>query len=159
MNNDEIKISKEPLPAKVQEFMECVPKSEQHGVYHIETVDINGNKTGEAFALNLMTNYGVNKQFASNDTLYYNIYIGTSTELPTLENNTIRTPFVTNSATMVNTDLVKYPSKYNKETHILTQRYKRSYGYFDYNYSGITEDVEITEIGLGEAYNRLSYHS
>lgn len=159
MINDEIKISKEPLPVEVQEFMDRVPKSEHHGVYHIETVDIDGNKTGEAFALNLMTNYGVNKQFASNNTLYYNIYIGTSTELPTLENNTIRTPFVTNSANGNDTSLVSYPSKYNKETHILTQRYKRAYGYFDYNYSGITEDVEITEIGLGEAYNRLYYHS
>ena len=159
MINDEIKISKEPLPVEVQEFMDRVPKSEHHGVYHIETVDINGNKTGEAFALNLMTNYGVNKQFQNSYYNNYYIYIGTSTELPTLENNTIRTPFVTNSATMVNTDLVKYPSKYNKETHILTQRYKRSYGYFDYNYSDITEDVEITEIGLGEEYNKLYYHS
>ena len=159
MINDEIKISKEPFPTEVQEFMDRVPKSEHHGVYHIETVDINGNKTGEAFALNLMTNYGVNKQFQNSYYNNYYIYIGTSTELPTLENNTIRTPFVTNSATMVNTDLVKYPSKYNKETHILTQRYKRSYGYFDYNYSGITEDVEITEIGLGEEYNKLYYHS
>ena len=45
MINDEIKISKEPLPVEVQEFMDRVPKSEHHGIYHIETVDIDGNKT------------------------------------------------------------------------------------------------------------------
>ena len=160
MNNDEIKMSKELLPVKVQEFMDRVPKSEQHGVYHIETIDINGNKTGEAFALNLMTNYGVNRMFSNvNDTGYFYIFIGTGTEAPTLDNNTIRTPFITSSATMMDTNVTQYPSKYNKKTHILTQRYKRAYGYFDYNYSGVTENVEITEIGIGNSYNSLKYHS
>lgn len=131
-----------------------------HNVYFIQTTDIDGNVTGEAYAVNLMTNYGFKQLYTkgtANDV--YNIFIGGGEGTPTLTNTSMFSPITTSGSVTSNTTKTSYPITYDKETGVITRRSRVYVGYFDYNITGIAEPRNITEIGYGISTTKLFTHS
>lgn len=144
------------MPSAVQSFINNVKSCENHGIYHMETYDMNGNKTGEAFGMNLVTNLGMNNILRNNYSWNrFYIFIGESDESAGVESNTIKQPFETSGGLDTDTTTLAYTPIYDKEKHILSRWIKVSYAYFDYNYNGKTTVSQIKEVGVGDAYNQL----
>ena len=135
-----------------------------HNIYLLQTMDMYGNITGEAYGINLMTDYGLNKIYKNGSSTSYGskyIYIGSGTEEPVSTNNTLYSPITTNGSTHANgyNSTSVYGMAYDSTSKIVSCRKRMYIGYFDYNISGITQDTDITEIGYGEAYNKLHTHA
>ena len=172
IKNDEMMCS-DDFPESLRRFSENINKknpglhSENHNLYLLQTTDRDGNVTGEAYGMNLMTNWGFNIMYYTH-TLngYYTnfisgccIFIGNGTDEPVLTNNALYSPIITTGSTNVSITRSFYPFTYNSNTDIATVRLKNYQGYFDYNLSGITEDKEITEIGYGKSTTQLFTHT
>lgn len=171
---DEIITSKEEFPSSLIEFSKAWNKKNpdksdamNHNLYLLQTVDRDGNITGEAYGMNLMTTNGFNKLYTanggSNSDLY--LYIGSGDTTPTLADTSITTPITTTGSThySIGNDYyyseLLYGTRYDAETNIVSAQKREYRGYFDYNISGISTDTEIKEIGYGKAYNNLYTHA
>ena len=174
MKMDEIITSKEEFPSSLIEFSKAWNKKNpnksdamNHNLYLLQTVDRDGNITGEAYGMNLMTTNGFNKLYTANggsiSDLY--LYIGSSDTTPTLADTSITTPITTTGSThySIGKDYyyseLLYGTRYDAETNIVSAQKREYRGYFDYNISGISTDTEIKEIGYGKAYNNLYTHA
>ena len=130
-----------------------------HNVYFLQTTDVYGNVTGEAYGINLMTNYGFSDIFINNRDTYLNLYIGDGTEMPTVDNKALFSPIVTTASTVIDHTKYRYPLRYDKENGIVTGVVRPYVGYFDYNLTNITEPREITEFGYGISHTNLYTHA
>ena len=163
VQNDEIPESLKKFEKAWDSSMKSRLPSSSHNLYLLQTVDMEGNITGEAYGVNLMTNKGFQSAYYD-DNIYYRscvIFIGEGTDVPTLDNYSLY-KYITQQGTTNDTNSHSrsiYGALYDKETGIISIREKVYSGYFDYNISGIEEDKEITEIGFGTAYNKLMTHS
>ncbi len=137
-----------------------------HNMYILESYDREGNKTAEAYGLNVLTNTGMARNFGSDvnigciitDTT--KLFIGSGTTDPTPTDTTLETPITTTAA--ITSDygyLSRYPMTYDSDTDTLSQAIHVYTGYFDYSISGITEDKEIHELGLGDSITNLWTHA
>jgi hypothetical protein len=159
--------SNESLPEGLIRFCESYDKnhpnkvsSMNHNLYLLQTIDRDGNITGEAYGMNLMTDTGFNQAYkAGVSASSENIYIGDGTDTPVVTNNALYSPIITTGSTKVSSSTSTYGMTYDSTTGIISQRQKMYEGYFDYNISGITEEKTITEIGYGLAYNNLQTHT
>ena len=169
IKNDEMMCS-DDFPESLKRFSENINKknpglhSENHNLYLLQTTDRDGNVTGEAYGMNLMTNYGFNIMYYTHSAQFigensYSIYIGNGTDEPTLTNNALYSPITTTGSTYVSITRFLYPFTYNSNTDIATANILNYKGYFNYNISGITEDKEITEIGYGKSTTNLYTHT
>ena len=172
IKNDEMMCS-DDFPESLRRFSENINKknpglhSENHNLYLLQTTDRDGNVTGEAYGMNLMTNFGFNIMYYTHELNGYYvrftsdayIFIGNGTDEPVLTNNALYSPIITTGSTYVSITRSYYPFTYNSNTDIATVRLKNYQGYFDYNLSGITEDKEITEIGYGKSTTQLFTHT
>lgn len=72
-----------------------------HNIYLLQTMDMYGNITGEAYGINLMTDYGLNEIYKNGSSASYSkyIYIGSGTEEPVSTNSTLYSPITTNGST------------------------------------------------------------
>ena len=82
MKMDEIITSKEEFPSSLIEFSKAWNKKNpnksdamNHNLYLLQTVDRDGNITGEAYGMNLMTTNGFNKIYTASGGWYTEIYI------------------------------------------------------------------------------------
>ena len=168
IKNDEMMCS-DDFPESLKRFSENINKknpglhSENHNLYLLQTTDKDGNVTGEAYGMNLMTNYGFKRSYYDNNEFAesnsYSIFIGNGTDEPTLTNNALYSPIITTGSTYVEITRSYYPFTYNSNTDIATVNKSNYKGYFDYNISGITENKEITEIGYGSSATQLFTHT
>jgi len=168
MQNENINYaSYEDMPESVRKFMEEFPNANTHNIYHLESYDVNGNKTDEGFGVNLLTNYGLDRLGKSMNDYFY-IYIGTGideTHQPSIENSSMYNRLGTGylSISSWSTSDTQYTLQYDSSTHLLTQRFRifNNNSYFDYNYANLTEPTAITEIGVadGNYTDRLMYHA
>ena len=138
--------------------------SANHNLYLLQTTDIDGNVTGEAYGVNLMTNLGLDKIYKNGSNTSYaskRIYIGSGSDAPALTNNSLYSPITTSGSTHSSdyNSISTYGMTYDSVNKIVGCRKRMYKGYFDYNISGVTQDVEITEIGYGTAYNALHTHA
>lgn len=149
---------------KIQEFYDNWKKKHGstkdifgHNIYYIETVDREGNTTGEAFGLNILTNYFFYQLIGWSRPIYDSlrgVYIGNGlTEHTVLSPDDvaiISTPWnqkaieVDNNATM---DSYRYMSWDNDNQVLICTRYLLKC-YFDYVLGSISESFEVNEIGI-----------
>lgn len=146
-------------------------------VYDIKTVDMDGNVVEQKFGLNLMTDYGFQRAYVygygyaygGDPTNYLLIWIGEGTDIPKYDNTSLYGRFTT-STPQGSTGFYPWSKSnidgmcYDKETNTCSITRKGQYGYYDYNITGldgnvITEDKYIREIGIGEAWNKLTMHA
>lgn len=135
-----------------------------HNMYVLESFDLDGNKTGEAYGINVMTNAGMTYCFDSSASSYgylnqQKVYIGSGTTDPAPADTAIETPITTTAATRIENSNTRYPMEYDSSTDTITQSVYVYSGYFDYNISGITEDKEIHELGIGTSSTNLFTHA
>lgn len=130
-------------------------------LYVIQKTDMDGNVTGEYYGMNMMTDYGMSQYFGSSSPSFpTNIYIGNGTGSFNHTTNTLISPVITTASTSSNTTIsYNYPLYYDSNSGLITCVCKFLEAYFDYNISGITDSITVTEYGLGTAYNALWTHS
>lgn len=167
---------------------ECYNDENPHfnNVYHIQSIDEHGNVTNECFGKNIITDWGMEHvigDFNTYDTSYY-LLIGTGTGSIDRSSNNLITPF--SSCRSSNSNIwigsigydsierlsqqftpITYDSVTGASTQYISLGENNTPYIFDYNLDGITEDLTITEIGLGRNTpatvtadnNRLVTHS
>ena len=157
------------MPESVAKFCDTI--GDFGNVYHMYTVDMDGNIVNEAFGKNVITDYGLLNRWKSHDSYYLKLYVGNSTDEPTLDGQSMINKVITVDAIKVQSsswnpasiDISKFPIKYIPATDghgaIMTQRFQLAKFYYDYNITDVTEDIVITEIGLGESDTTLYSHS
>lgn len=148
-----------------------------HNIYLIRSEDRDGNITGEAFALNVTKDNYFYGEFdagsaASTSTSGYatTIFIGDG-EYDVNEDvdpatTTFRHTTYSGSATISNVKITKLNNSTvywdNDNQWLYVDSFIIS-GYYDYNLSGITTDMNITEIGIGTSsggsINNLALHA
>jgi len=154
--------SEKELPDSVRKFINNVHRAGYDNIYHVRSVDIDGTIIDEKFGMNVMTNKGLKIMFGSisANTRYMWTGLNNDVEPQTTDTSITEVSPFPNSMKTGTLAFTAYPSVYHPETHILTSlclRYQDFY--YDYNYSGITEDVEIKEIGYGTSPTDLSMHA
>lgn len=129
-------------------------------LYVIQKTDINGNLIDEYYGMNMMTDYGMSQYFVSGNSFPTNIYIGDGTGSFNHTSNSLISPTTINPSTVSDKTIsYAYPLYYDKISGLVTCVCKYLTAYFDYNISGITDPISVTEYGLGTAYNALWTHS
>lgn len=172
------------LPEKINQFIDNYNKNNKtkdantNNIYHIISEDINGNIVDEHFALNVITNAGMTKYQKSeykgamcykylyddnaNGGMFFGIGSGTPsvTDTSLFTNSTYTTP---TKEYCSSSEYDKYRNifsmTYDPETDIITQHIKIATYVLDYNLSGITENIPITEIGIGPSITNLYFHA
>lgn len=165
--NEEILCSNDQFPEGLLKFIDSWntknpnrTSANNHNLYLFQTIDMDGNVTNEAYGMNLMTktwfeNIYAKGTYPSNP----GIFIGSSDVDPALSDTALGSAIITTKTIDSNTNVTKYGMIYDSTTKICSQRVRVYVGYYDYNISGITSDVEIKEVGYGPAYNNLITHA
>jgi hypothetical protein len=158
------------LPKELEQFQESMCKkygsmSCNHNMYHIKLEDLSGN-VEDYFGMNVMTNYYFDEVGYSGNSIgseWKYVWIGNGIDAshqPSRDNKIMFNPIVKSSNILTTADKNSmYPVKYNATTGDVTQPYLINETVYDYNISGINEDIECNEIGFGPAYNNLYSHS
>ena len=135
-----------------------IPKGfELKNIYHFETWDKDGNKTGEAYGDNIITNSGLESWNDGYNTPDERIYFGTGTGTPKNTDTGMFSQFYL--STSGSNAYVEYAQEYNPETGIITQKYRTLNNIkVPYNISGVTTDRNITEFGFGSQWGALYTH-
>lgn len=166
MDKNTSNMSSESFPRGLMELCNNVGNATYHNLYLLQTVDRDGNITGEAYGMNLMTDTGLNNSWNSpvtaNSSDIRKVTVGSGDTDPTLNDTTLTSPLFNGlQATYININESNTPLIYNPLTKIITGRRQVCYCYYDYNISGITTDVEIREIGVqfGNNVSSICTHS
>lgn len=129
-------------------------------IYVIKKEDENGNVIDEYFCKNMLTDYGMTQFFINNTSFPTSLYIGNGSGSFNHTTQTLLSLITTNPATVSSsTNSYVYPLYYDKISGLITVVSKYMECYFDYNLTGITSDVSITEYGIGSSSNALWTHS
>jgi len=156
-----------PIDEKYQRAMEFAKHfkhenktSSISNVYVIQVKDLDGNVVDEKYGMNLMTNYGMSQYFVSKANWPTNFYIGNGSGTFNHTTNVILSPITTNPATVTSSSKsYAYPVYYDSLSGVITTTVKFLEVYFNYNIDGVTGPVDISEYGIGTAYNALWTHS
>ena len=176
--NDKMDIQKcscgDDIPSSLKTFCDNYKKkygkeASLHNLYLLQTTDMNGNITGEAYGINLMTNLGF-QNFTNNkslDLVNCKMYIGSGDVEPTLTDTTLTSAITSVGSTRVSgmtfgysgDEIIQYPSSYDSTTGIYSKKWQVYIGYFDYNITDITEDQNIREVGFGSSVTNIYTHA
>lgn len=125
-----------------------IPKGyELKNIYHFETWDKDGNKTGEAYGDNIITSEGLRLWNSGRYTPGASVWLGTGTGTPKTTDTDMFSSFY--RITSVSDAYAVYPQEYDSATGMITQKF-RIYNNIvvPYNIDGVTTDTNITEFGL-----------
>jgi len=134
------------------------PNSGFSNLYVARRIDRNGNVIDEKYGMNLMTDYGMKQFFTLEQNFPTSFYVGNGTTTFTVETNVMagKIPGLTQAA--INSDTNKYygyPTYFasadslSGDTGLITCVMKYLSCYYDYNISGLSNPVSITEYGIG----------
>lgn len=125
-----------------------IPKGyELKNIYHFETWDKDGNKTGEAYGDNIITSNGLHYWADGYYSPSARVWLGTGTGTPKTTDTSMFSSFY--RVTSTNNAYAQYPQEYDSETGIITQKFRIYNGIVvPYNVDGVTTDTNITEFGL-----------
>lgn len=147
------------MPNNLKMFERNIERGYLHNIYLLQTIDSEGNITGEAYGRNLMTDFGMNKIWRGSPTEQF-LYVGGGDQTPRLDNKSLYVPYVELSSAITTSRSEKIePFEYDKTTHMYSCKVKILECYFDYNVDGVTEDLDIKEFGYGSSYDNLTFHS
>lgn len=123
-----------------------------HNIYHLVSEDRDGNITGEAFGINVMTDLGFSRAYLNSDDYYQTtayMYLGDgdtqNTDIDPASSSMIHLISST-SATITDANWSYSGGKWIPEKESTREQYRLVIGYFDYTVW--SEDHEVTEIGL-----------
>ena len=150
------------FPESLSRFEKTIPHGEAHNIYLIQTHDMNGNLTGEAYGKNLLTDNGLYK--LNTNSYYLYMWVGDSDQEPTLDKCAINGNCIfANSMTVINEDRAVLPMTFDSETRLMSSRARIRQDYYDYNPAlksgAVSEDYYIREFGIGNSQTDLYYHS
>ena len=150
------------FPESLSRFEKTIPHGEAHNIYLIQTHDMNGNLTGEAYGKNLLTDNGLYKLNTNNYYLY--MWVGDSDQEPVLDKCAINGNIIfANSMAVINEDRAVLPMTFDSETRLMSSRARIRQDYYDYNPAlksgAVSEDYYIREFGIGPSQTDLFYHS
>ena len=129
-------------------------------LYVLTLTDKDGNIVDEKYGSNLLTDYGISQWLTTSTNFPTTIYIGNGTDNFGVASNTLVAPLTTTGSTVSSSTIdYKYPLYYDSITGLVTCTCKFASVYFPASTSGLTEDVRVTEYGLGTAYNLLWTHA
>lgn len=117
-------------------------------LYVIRTEDMDGNITAERYATNLITNNGlvnITTDSTGINKIRY-IRIGSGTQEPSYSDTGLIAGY--NITAIMDQADEYYPVQYDSVSDTLYQHRRMGSFTFDYNISGITEDLVINELGL-----------
>ena len=157
----------EQLDPKFQRAMEFAKhfKKRHRGtsisnLYVIQAIDRDGNIVDEKYGMNLLTNYGMNQYFVQNQSFPTKLYIGNGSGSFNHTSNALVNALTTKESTLLSaTKSYAYPVYYDPIEGLVTTVMKYMEVYFGYTVDGITGPVDISEYGIGTAYNQLFTHS
>lgn len=159
------------MPDSVKQFEENYLKNHpdeselSHNIYHLVSEDRDGNITGEAFGINVLTDRGFSDMYTSSSYSEANnsrLYLGDG-EFETIDptSSTMVHAISTSSANMTNTDFTHNYTRYIPEMQANKVQWRLCIGWFDYTVW--SEDKTVTEIGISsnnnQSINVLKYHA
>lgn len=135
-----------------------------HSIYHLQTIDRDGNVTSERFAMNLLTNTGFNRLSGSSnsdDGSQVKLWIGKTPDGQTLPPPTYNDTALTSRITTIqpvdwNDTRYTYVSRsknmfalqFDRDSGLIYQRSTVGSFMYEYNPSGFPDSVDISEVGL-----------
>ena len=130
-------------------------------IYVAKTVDKDGNVTDVKYGKNMMTDHGMEQYFVSNKTFPTNMYIGQGSTDVGFNHTTceILDRFDCVSTLVSDSKSYAYPMYYDKVSGLVTCVCRALQVKFPLNISGISDDIRITEYGIGTAWDKLWTHS
>lgn len=130
-------------------------------IYVAKTVDKHGNVTDVKYGKNMMTDHGMSEYFVSNAEFPTNMYIGQGSTDVGFNHTTceILDRFDCVSTLVSATRDYAYPMYYDKVSGLVTCVCKALQVKFPLNIEGISDDIRITEYGIGTAWDQLWTHS
>lgn len=156
------------MDPKFQRLMEFAKNFKQtnktstlSNMYVLQTVDKDGNVLDEKYGMNIFTNYGMSQYFVSKANFPTNLYIGNgSGTFNHASEPVLLSPIITTPASSTSTvKSYAYPLYYDNLEGIITCVMKYMDVNFPYTVSGLDAPVDISEYGIGTAYNQLWTHS
>lgn len=130
-----------------------------HNIYLLQTVNMDGDVVDEKFAVNLITTAGMDKSFCNEGlNQFRDLYIGSGTGTPSVSDTGLFNLITTSPAVVSDNKHYILPLTYDSANGIIIGTRNILSCYFDYNISGITESVNITEIGY-KNYSSLLTHA
>ena len=172
-----------PIHEKIENFaknynsINGTTKASHNNIYYIKCENEKGEITNEYYSLNVMTNAGMTK-YRTIGMLYWNylhnssssggLFLGSGSTEPSITDTTLTTPCAyttpckdknsSHSAYNYNSYIISGLT-YNPITDLITQRVLIYQCVFDYNLTGITENMTVREIGIGPSITNLYYHA
>ena len=130
-------------------------------IYVAKTVDKNGKVTDVKYGKNMMTDHGMSEYFVNNANFPSNMYIGQGSTDTGFNHTTceILDRFDCVSTLVSAERDYAYPMYYDKVSGLVTCVCKALQVKFPLNISGISDDIRITEYGIGTAWDKLWTHS
>ena len=129
-------------------------------LYVLTLTDKDGNIIDEKYGSNLLTDYGISQWMTTSTDFPTTVYIGNGTDNFGVSSNTLVSALTTTGSTVSSSTInYKYPLYYDSITGLVTCTCKFASVYFPATTTGLTEDVRVTEYGLGTAYNLLWTHA
>ena len=147
------------LPDSLNDFLEknLDLNAEGHNIYHIQSVDKDGNVTNEAFGLNTMTYSGLWYLYQNSaywpDSEYSShwrgrLWLGSGTSEPDKNSDVLEAPStVITTQPVINAIWNDTPAEvYDSVSETLSSTVKIGQNYYDYNISGVNSDYSFSEI-------------
>lgn len=130
-----------------------------HNMYYLVSEDRDGNITNEGFAVNVMTDYGVDQAYIQGRSYFdYYLWIGAGlTDPQPTSSSSMEDSIATTSAINSDTKWEYIDDRYYSDTQIVVSRTRALICYYDYTV--FDENKTVTEIGVGTGRNNLIYHS
>lgn len=150
---------------KVSKFYDTISKDKSscmnvHNVYLLQSINKDGDITAEAYGINIMTDYGFDIYYGTgSNSNTVSLYIGSGTTTPDPTVTSLTTPITTTGSTSLDGEFKYRPIKYDSTNDTIIGMGDSYYGYFDYKISGLSSNVNITEIGIGTSTTNLFTHS
>lgn len=161
---------------KLYKFMSNMDMKSGHvsNVYVARTYDTDGNCTGEAYGMNLMTDYGFQQFYGQDDsvsvTFPTKLYVGEGTTSFDKTTQTMLSVLFDGLAASTSgysgdttTPKYDYPLYYapgdQSDNGVITTVTRYMVVHYPENITNITSDVAISEYGIGTAYTALWTHS
>lgn len=152
-------------PDKLNEFLKNANDKNPglHNIYHIQSVNENGEVTDEAFGLNLMTYWGFYEMYrqamywpniVSYNSAVGSLWLGDGNTQPSPNDFKLTQPsaVITIAATPTDDYYTNAPEVYDADTGLITTTRKMIRVMYDYNIAGVTTDYTFSEMGMNYTY-------
>ena len=154
----------EQLPEILQKFVKNNPNKRYDNLYHLKTVDREGNIVDEAVGANVMTDWGLSDLYASGTYFTWAnmfLYLGSGSTQPDPTSSSLSSiisGLVSSTRESYGSDDSYYAFSYDSSTKIWSVTYRVLQERWDYTAGG-NNSYDIYELGIGRSTSASSYQS